>query len=112
MKKAIKSCGNDHVATALTEILPGDGVSILSEDMEVVEVILPLQRITFGNKVALEKVEAGERIIKGGYPIGIAIKEIKKGDLVHVQNVRSSHIDIPDEIIKDIIRQMEIKEDI
>ncbi len=112
MKKAIRSCGNDHVATALTEILPGDSVSILSGDMEVVEIISPLQRVTFGNKIALENIKTRERIIKGGYPIGISIKEIKKGDLVHVQNVRSSHIDIPDEIIKDIIRQMEIKEDI
>ena len=112
MKKAIKSCGDDHVATALTEINPGENASILLTDMKIVETISPLQRITFGNKIALVKICTGDLINKGGHPIGVAIKDIKKGDLVHVQNVRSSHIDIPEEIIKDIIRQMEIREDI
>ena len=112
MKKVIKSFENDQVATALQDINPMEEVNIISDEMKILGTISPLQGITFGNKIALVDIPCGSTIIKAGFPIGVSVKDIKQGDLVHVQNVRSSHIDIPDEIIKEIIRQMDIKENI
>lgn len=80
--------------------------------MEELAEVRVLQKIPFGNKVALEDIKKDATLYKGGYPIGCVIKEIKVGDLVHVQNVRSSHIDIPEGIIGEIIKQMDIREEI
>lgn len=112
MVKAIRLNGRDQVATVLGDATSGEHIKIYSQDMEELAEVKALQRILFGNKVALEDIEKDATLYKGGYPIGRVIKSIKAGDLVHVQNVRSSHIDIPKGIIDEIIKQMDIREEI
>lgn len=46
--------------------------------------------IETGHKVALCDIAEGENIIKYGYPIGHAIRAIKKGERVHVDNIRTN----------------------
>ena len=43
-----------------------------------------------GQKTARSDIKKGERIIKYGYPIGIATADIQKGEHVHVHNIRSA----------------------
>ena len=43
-----------------------------------------------GHKYALCDIEAGEEIIKYGYPIGKATDFIKKGDRVHTENMKTA----------------------
>lgn len=43
-----------------------------------------------GHKVALCDILCGENVIKYGFPIGHAIKDIKKGDHVHTHNLKSN----------------------
>lgn len=45
--------------------------------------------LSTGHKVALCDIASGEDVIKYGYPIGVAIKEIKKGDAVHTHNLKT-----------------------
>ena len=87
----------DNVATALTEI-PAKRFELLGEaaetDMEAVE------KVPMGHKVALCDISQDERIVKYGVPIGKATTAVKKGQWVHLHNMRSafdersSHFDL------------------
>ncbi len=64
--------------------------SITIDPKDNVEVLLkPRGEVPAGHKLALRDIAEGERIIKYGFPIGIAAKPIKKGEWVHVHNVRT-----------------------
>ncbi len=43
-----------------------------------------------GHKTALTDIKEGESIIKYGFPIGHATKDIKKGELVHTHNLKTN----------------------
>lgn len=43
-----------------------------------------------GHKVALRDIAAGENIIKYGFPIGHATRAIRKGEVVHVDNIKTN----------------------
>lgn len=45
--------------------------------------------IPLGHKIALADLDNGGTIIKYGYDIGKVVSEIKKGDHVHVHNVKT-----------------------
>ena len=60
-------------------IMEGDGSSTVEAKNEV-----PL-----GHKVALSDLNVGDTIIKYGHDIGKVVKEIKKGEHVHVHNVKT-----------------------
>jgi altronate hydrolase len=60
----------DKVAVALKELIRAD-------------------TIPAGHKYALCNLKAGEQVIKYGFPIGRALKEIKKGQWVHTHNLQS-----------------------
>ncbi len=45
--------------------------------------------LSSGHKVASTDIKKNEKIIKYGSPIGIAIKDIKQGEHVHTQNVKT-----------------------
>ena len=109
MLKAIRLSSDDNVATLLGDLKKGDRVEIISSENETIMELVSLQGITFGNKIALDVIENGSSIIKANYAVGKAIKQIPTGDLVHVQNVRSARLDIPENIIEEIITQMNIE---
>jgi altronate hydrolase len=69
----------DNVAVALAALPAGgaDGVAVT----------LP---IPAGHKVALRDIPAGSAVIKYGYSIGIATRDIAAGEHVHTHNVRSN----------------------
>ena len=43
-----------------------------------------------GHKTALTDIKEGENIIKYGFPIGRATRDIKKGELVHTHNLKTN----------------------
>lgn len=109
MKKVLKKHPEDNLATALENIDENEVVQVLSEKNEVLGEIQALEAIPFGNKISLSEIEKDTDIRKCGYCIGKSTKEIGKGKLVHVHNVRSQRINFPEPIIKEIVRQMGIK---
>ena len=109
MIKAIRLSENDNVATLLADAAKGDTVTIISDRNEELEVVELLQAIPFGNKVATKPFIKNDQLIKGGCPVGVAICDIPKGELVHVQNIRSLRLDIPEAVISEIIKQMDIE---
>ncbi|NLC52617.1 MAG: altronate dehydratase [Firmicutes bacterium] len=46
--------------------------------------------IPFGHKVALCDIGAGENIVKYGFPIGHATKDIKSGEHIHTHNLKTN----------------------
>ena len=52
--------------------------------------VLLREDIAPGHKVAVRAVAQGERVLKYGYPIGVASCDIAEGEHVHVHNVRSA----------------------
>ena len=45
--------------------------------------------ILLGHKIAMNDFKEGDTIIKYGHDIGKVVKEIKKGEHVHVHNVKT-----------------------
>ncbi len=44
----------------------------------------------WGHKIALDDIKEGQEIIKYGYPIGHAVGDIKKGEHVHIHNIKTN----------------------
>ena len=48
-----------------------------------------ITEIPLGHKIALSDLKEGDTILKYGHDIGKVVKPIKKGDHVHVHNVKT-----------------------
>ena len=107
--KAIRLASCDNVATLLVDVAKGDKVDVIDENNKFVAELEALQVISMGNKIALTEINKGQEVTKANYSIGVAIELIAIGNLVHVQNVRSTRVDIPEPIIQQIIQQMQIE---
>ena len=53
------------------------------------EILKVIGNVPYGHKIAVKDIHVGEQITKYGEEIGIATKEIKKGEYVHVHNLDS-----------------------
>jgi altronate hydrolase len=71
---------NDNVAVALRELAPGEQTT----GVRVVE------RVAAGHKVSLSFVPRGGEVIKYGYSIGIAQRDIQRGEHVHSHNLEGA----------------------
>ncbi len=84
MPEAIQINKNDNVAVALSPLTAG-----MSLPVGDTEVILK-DDIPQGHKFAVRAIRAGESIIKYGYPIGTAKRNIDVGEWVHVSNLATA----------------------
>lgn len=78
----------DAVGVAVQDISPGPGVvgRVMDGGQEIsVDV---LSQVPLGHKIALRDLAAGEQVIKYGISIGRATQDIRKGEHVHVHNVK------------------------
>lgn len=71
---------NDNVVVTLRPFLKG----------EVINGVTLTEDIPQAHKVALVDIKEGENIIKYGSPIGHAKRDIKKGEHIHVHNVKTN----------------------
>ena len=84
MKDWSKINSKDNVCVALRPLEKGTVIKEADFEVEVKEDIMQ------GHKVALCDIKEGEEIIKYGSPIGYAKEDIKKGQWVHVQNIKTT----------------------
>jgi len=75
---------NDSVAVLPEGGGAGSRLPFAERELVLKEVIAP------GHKIALRDIKQGERVVKYGFPIGVASRPIAAGEHVHVQNVRSA----------------------
>jgi altronate dehydratase small subunit len=87
-KGALKIAHQDNVATLLEEAASGTEVPVRFG--REVSQLKALEAIPFGFKIALDTIPKGGRVVKYGEPIGVASKDIKKGEMVHVHNIEGA----------------------
>jgi len=87
MKRAIALTEKDNVATMIDKANKGEDVEVTIGRRKMV--ITAEDEISFGHKIALKEIKKGEKVIKYGEPIGQATTDIKKGEHVHVHNIKS-----------------------
>lgn len=74
----------DNVVVALKELSAG-------QTFTVEEVTIELKDdVPRGHKIAIKQIASGEDVVKYGYPIGHAIKEISVGEHVHTHNTKTN----------------------
>ncbi|MEI6946020.1 altronate dehydratase family protein [Paraflavisolibacter sp. H34] len=88
MKEFIKIHSRDNVVIALQHLSKGKTIEVDGQSLEL------LSDVERGHKIALTDIQEGEDVLKYGYPIGYATVSIKKGEHVHVQNVRTKLNDV------------------
>lgn len=81
--RAIVINNRDSVATVVTDVAAGEEVKYGSGKVRA------LEGISQGHKIALMDLPVGTQVIKYGLPIGIASRPVRKGEWVHIHNVRS-----------------------
>lgn len=84
MKKQIQINRADNVVVAIDTLSAGDHITVGTTTVTVRE------EIPAGHKVALQDFKTGEPIIKYGFPIGHARKEILTGSLVNEKNIKTN----------------------
>ena len=62
-------------------------LSVMENDKTVN--IQALNKIALGHKIAMVNLNEGDTILKYGHDIGKVVKPIKKGEHVHVHNVKT-----------------------
>ena len=82
--QAIALHEKDNVGVLLEDIKKNDRVPVGGQQSLQ---IVAQEDIRFGHKIALGDIRKGDKIKKYGHPIGVAIKDIRTGDHVHVHNV-------------------------
>lgn len=80
---------DDHVAVAVKDMTPGTAVVGYLDGADPVDIEVNAE-IPLGHKVALRDIANGADVIEYGVRTAIASADIKKGDYVHIHNVRSA----------------------
>jgi len=106
--RIIKMDVNDNVGTALQNIKSGEIVDIIDKENKRLNSIKVINEIYLGYKVSLDDINIKDNVIKYGYNIGKAYKNIQKGELVHIHNIKSNRIEIPDYRREAMMNEMEI----
>ncbi len=84
MKRILKINKADNVAVTLV-----DGVKAGEVWSEGDETVTLKEDIVRGHKFALRNIAEGEAVIKYGYPIGVATRDIAAGEWIHSHNLKT-----------------------
>ena len=76
----------DNVATLLADAAASETITLKG----IEGTIKISENIAVGHKVSLTSIEDGQDIIKYGHRIGIATKDITRGEWVHLHNMTST----------------------
>jgi len=76
----------DNVGVLVRTPAPGEAVEVNGETVRFDD------PPGLGHKIALRRIEPGEKIIKYGAPIGSATERIETGGHVHLHNLKSDYL--------------------
>lgn len=80
----------DTVGVAVADIKAGETAAGWVMDNDSVVSVTALNDIVLGHKIALCDIPAGAAVIKYGEPIGKTNQDIKKGEHVHIHNLKTA----------------------
>lgn len=85
----VHDAAHDNVGVAVVDVKAGQEVEgrdlVTNKTMKAKAAM----DIPLGHKIALKDFKAGDDVTKYGVVIGRVVKDIKKGDHVHVHNVKT-----------------------
>ncbi len=96
MKRALMMNSKDNVATALETLEGGVPATVILPSQEVFKELTPEKAIPSGHKLAVKVIRKGDQVVKYGEVIGNATRDIGFGDHVHVHNVMSNRMQMPE----------------
>lgn len=79
----------DNVGVATVDIKTGETAQGLFMDTQEKIEMKALQEIPLGHKIALTDLKVEESVIKYGHDIGKVVADIKAGEHVHIQNLKT-----------------------
>jgi (2R)-sulfolactate sulfo-lyase subunit alpha len=79
----------DNVGVATVDIKAGETAEGLFMDTQEKIEMKALQDIPLGHKIALTDLKVEESVIKYGHDIGKVVADIKAGEHVHIQNLKT-----------------------
>ncbi|TMC07407.1 MAG: hypothetical protein E6J41_16245 [Chloroflexi bacterium] len=79
----------DHVAVAVQDVDPGRRRAVYLDSDRAVEVEVT-ETVPLGHKVALADLDGGAEVIEYRVPVGLTRRPVRRGELVHVHNLRSA----------------------
>lgn len=86
-KRAIVIHPDDNVAVVLEEVAKGEEVWYWKKGKSCL--LVARDSIAKGHKVAIQSIASHGTVMKHGFPIGITLRQVKKGQLVHIHNLVS-----------------------
>ena len=89
MANAVLIKSNDNVVTVIEDIQKGNTVTAPGESVQVE--VEATEDVSFGHKIAIQDIKQGDVVIKYGRSIGIATRDIQKGNWVHLHNLTSDY---------------------
>jgi len=85
MIKLFRIDEKDNVAVTFEAVSVGQTAGVAEDSSFPV-----LGDVAVGHKVALSDISAGTPVIKYGAAIGLAVRDIKKGEPVHTHNLKTA----------------------
>jgi len=79
----------DYVGVATDDIRKDETVEGTYMDINQKTSLRAIEDVSLGHKIALRDIKKGEKIIEYREPVGQATKDIKKGEHVHVHNIKT-----------------------
>lgn len=76
----------DNVVVACANLQAGDVICVDGEDVRL------LANAPVGYKIARRDLAVGEKVTKYGAPIGSATAAIRRGEVVHLHNMKSDYL--------------------
>jgi len=69
---------------------------VILPSQEVFKELAPVKAIPSGHKLAVKQIRKGDQVLKYGQVIGNASQDIMPGDHVHIHNVMSNRMQMPE----------------
>lgn len=86
---ALRVSDRDNVATIFANgVLRGGNIEIRDKRGDT-QTVQALSDIPYAHKIAVRDISKGEGVLKYGEEIGVATRDIRKGEHVHVHNMDS-----------------------
>ncbi|MBI4252355.1 MAG: UxaA family hydrolase [Candidatus Tectomicrobia bacterium] len=80
---------SDNVATCLSKVKRGEKVQLMLNGRKG-RAVKANQDIPYIHKICIKALKKGQPCMKYGLPIGVASKDIRVGDYIHIHNVESA----------------------
>jgi altronate dehydratase small subunit len=89
LKLALKVSDQDNVATIFASGVSAGSEVEMRDKQGRSECITVLNDIPYGHKIAVTAIRSGESVYKYGEEIGVAGRDVRTGEHVHVHNLDS-----------------------